>query len=68
MWLTTVHCSVLRNVLHALFTLPPSSVCGLSVCVSSEAAVLPGGEEQGDYGSASENQRAGRDPACLRPQ
>lgn len=36
--------------------------------VSSEAAVLPGGEEQGDWGSASENRRAGRDPAGLQPQ
>lgn len=36
--------------------------------VSSEAAVLPGGEEQGDCGSTSENQRAGRNPACQRPQ
>lgn len=36
--------------------------------VSLEAAVLPGGEEQGDWGSASENQRAGREPACLQRQ
>lgn len=35
---------------------------------SSEAAVLPGGEEQGDWGSASENRRAGSEPACLQPQ
>lgn len=36
--------------------------------MSSEAAVLPGGEEQGDCGSTSENQRAGREPACQRPR
>lgn len=63
-------CSVLRNVLHVLFILRLSSACVWikSACVSSEAAVLPGGEEQGDCGSASENQRVGRGPACLRPQ
>lgn len=37
-------------------------------CVLSEAAILPGGEEQGDCGLTSENQRAGREPECLQPQ
>lgn len=36
------------------------------VVLFSEAAVFPGGEEQGDFGSASENQRAGGQPAACR--
>uniref|UniRef100_A0A7N6AGD2 Uncharacterized protein n=1 Tax=Anabas testudineus TaxID=64144 RepID=A0A7N6AGD2_ANATE len=32
-------------------------------CLQEEAAVLPGGEEQGDFGSAPKNQRARGEPA-----
>lgn len=35
---------------------------------SSEAPVPPGGEEQGDFISASENQRSGREAAHLQRQ